>query len=53
MSGKNLAQNLQTTTYIEIPRLNRRPERIDSVLKKRMKEFTRERRRRLRREVQQ
>ena len=51
MSGKNLAQNLQTTTYIEIPRLNRRPERIDSVLKKRMKEFTRERRRRLRWEV--
>lgn len=50
MSGKNLAQNTQTT-YIETPRLKRRPEKIDSVLKKRMKEFTRERRRRLRREV--
>ncbi len=50
MNGKNLVQNLQAM-YIETPRLKRRPEKIDSVLRKRMKEFMRERRRRLQREA--
>lgn len=38
--------------YIETPRLRRRPEKIDSVLQKRMQEFTRVRRRKLRQEAQ-
>ncbi len=51
MSGKNLTQNLQIT-YIETSRLKRRPEKIDSVLEKRMKEFTRKRRCRIQQGVQ-
>ena len=45
MSGIIPVKNLQTT-YIETPRRKRRPEKIDSVLKKRMKEFMRQKRRR-------
>ncbi len=45
MTGKQLE-----TTYIETPRRAARPEKISSVLEKRMKEFLRTRRRRVRRE---
>ena len=52
MSSKNPAQNIQTM-YIATASSVHRPEKIGSVLEKRMKEFVRARRRRLRREARQ
>ena len=52
MSNKNPVQSPQVI-YIETPRLKRRPEKIDSVLQKRMQDFTRARRRKLRQGTQQ
>ncbi len=39
--------NDKSLSYIQIPRTCHRPERIDSLLQKRMKEFLLERRRKL------
>ena len=52
MSGSHPPKNI-LTTYIETPRHKRRPEKIDRVLQKRMKEFIRYRRRQSRQEAAQ
>lgn len=49
MNDKNLVQVVPTAIYIETPRPKCRPEKIDSVLKKRMRDFLRARQRRIQR----